>query len=156
MRLLLLLLSLLFGICVFGQDIKIGDVSNKIILGDLANNRDLAFGVKNILEEVIQDAGYDLNPNSSLELSVEIMYFDVQQNNVQIAVYQKNIDIYRIVARGILYKDGKKKRITSAVGQAKSITTATLVVDEGGQFSQANVSSAMKKLCEQLIRKLKL
>ena len=53
-------------------------------------------------------------------------------------------------------KNGKKKKIVVAKGTAKSISTATLLVDEGGKFSQANVSTAIKKLCEQLIDKLKI
>jgi len=156
MRLLLILLSLLFGLCVFGQEVKIGDVTNKIILGDLANNRDLAFGVKNVLEEVVQDAGYDLNPNSPLEITVDILFFGIKKNNMQVAIYSKNTDIYTVIARATLYKSKKKKKIVLARGQAKSISTATLVVDEGGEFSQANVSTAIKKLCVQLITKLKI
>ena len=50
----------------------------------------------------------------------------------------------------------EKKKIVNAKGQAKSISTATLVIDEGGKFSQANVSTAMKKLCDQLVSKLKI
>tara|TARA_B100000497_G_scaffold115714_1_gene139480 strand:+ start:127 stop:597 length:471 start_codon:yes stop_codon:yes gene_type:complete len=156
MRLLLFLLSFLFGLTVTAQEIKIGSIDNKIILGDLAGNRDLAFGVQNVLEEVVQDAGYDLNPNSSLEITVDILFFDVKKNNVQLAVYSKNTDIYTIIARASLYKNGKKKKQVTAKGQAKSISSATLVVDEGGKFSQANVSTAIKKLCEQLITKLKI
>ena len=156
MKLLLFLLSFLFGFSVTAQEIKIGNINNKIILGDLAGNRDLAFGVQNVLEEVVQDAGYDLNPNSSLEISVDILFFDVKKNNVQLAVYSKNTDIYTIIARASLYENGKKKKQVTAKGQAKSISSATLVVDEGGKFSQANVSTAIKKLCEQLITKLKL
>ena len=156
MKLLLFLLSFLFGFSVTAQEVKIGSIDNKIILGDLAGNRDLAFGVQNVLEEVVQDAGYDLNPNSSLEISVDILFFDVKKNNVQLAVYSKNTDIYTIVARASLYKNGKKKKQVTAKGQAKSISSATLVVDEGGKFSQANVSTAIKKLCEQLITKLKI
>ena len=156
MRLLIFLLCLLFGLCVFGQEVKIGDVKNEIILGDLAGNRDLAFGVKNVLEEVVQDAGYDLNPNSPFEITVDILFFDVKKNNVQLAVYSKNVEIYALVARATLYKNGKKKKSVTAKGTAKSISTATLVVDQGGKFSQANVSTAIKKLCEQLITKLKL
>mgnify|MGYP004010411757 FL=1 len=133
-----------------------GKVTNQIVLGDFAGNRDLAFGVQNILEEVIQDAGYDLNPNSSLEITVDILFFDVKKNNIQLAVYSKNTDIYTIIARATLFKNGKKKKIVNAKGQAKSISTATLVVDEGGKFSQANVSTAMKKLCDQLVSKLKI
>ena len=131
-------------------------MENKIILGQLAGNRDLSFGVQNVLEEVVQDAGYDLNPNSSLEITVDLLFFDVKKSNVQIAVYSKNTDVYTIIARATLIKNGKKKKQVTAKGQAKSISTATIVVDEGGQFSQANVSSAIKKLCEQLITKLKI
>ena len=156
MKLLLFLLSFLFSFSLTAQEIKIGSIDNKIILGDLAGNRDLSFGVQNVLEEVVQDAGYDLNPNSSLEITVDILFFDVKKNNVQLAVYSKNTDIYTIVARATLLKNGKKKKQVTAKGQAKSISSATLVVDEGGQFSQANVSTAIKKLCEQLITKLKI
>ena len=156
MKLLLFLLSFLLCFTVVGQEVKIGAVENKIQLGDLAGNRDLAFGVENVLEEVVQDAGYDLNPNSSLEITVDILFFDVKKNNVQLAVYTKNTDIYTIIARATLRKDGKKKKIVTSKGQAKSISTATLVIDEGGKFSQANVSTAIKKLCEQLVTKLKI
>jgi len=156
MKLLLFLLSFLFGISVMAQEVQIGDVTNKIKLGELAGNRDLAFGVKNILEEVVQDAGYDLNPNSPLTITVDILFFDVKKNNVQLAIYSKNTDIYSIIARATLIEKEKKKKSVTAKGQAKSISTATLVVDQGGKFSQANVSTAMKKLCEQLINKLKL
>lgn len=156
MKLLLFLLSFLFSFSIVAQEVNIGTVDNKIVLGELAGNRDLAFGVRNVLEEVVQDAGYDLNPNSSLEITVDLLFFDVKKNNIQLAVYSKNTDIYTIIARASLYKNGKKKKIVNAKGQAKSISTATLVVDEGGKFSQTNVSTAIKKLCEQLITKLKI
>ena len=149
-------LTCLVGFLANSQEINIGKVENKIILGNLAGNRDLAFGVKNILEEVLQDVGYDLNPSSIQELTVDILFFDVQKNNVQLAIYGKQIEVYQIIARGTLYKNGKKKKTVSAKGTAKSISTSTLIIDEGGKFSQANVSTAMKKLCEQLITKLKL
>ena len=156
MRLLLFLLSCLFTNIIIGQEIKIGKVENKIEIGDLAGNRDLAFGVTNVLEEVIQDAGYDLNPNSNLEITVDILFFDVKKSNLQIAVYSKKTDTYMLAAKATLYKDGKKKKKVTATGEAKSISTATLLVDEGGQFSQQNVSTAIKKVVEQLINKLKL
>lgn len=156
MRLLLFLLSLLFSFTLVAQELRIGDISNRIELGELAGNRDLAFGVKNVLEEVIQDYGYDLNPNSSNILNIELLYFDVQKNNVQLAAFAKNIELYQIIARGTYIKEGKKPKRAVAKGTAKSISTATLVIDQGGKFSQANVSTAIKKLCEDLIRKLKL
>ncbi len=148
--------SLLLSLTLVAQEVKIGDVENKILLGNLAGNRDLAFGVQNVLEEVIQDAGYDLNPKSSTEISVDLLFFDVKKSNVQLAVYSKNTDVYTIIARATLFKKGKKKKQVTAKGQAKSVSTATLVVDKGGKFSQANVSTAIKKLCEQLVTKLKI
>ena len=156
MRLLLFLLSFLFTNLIIGQEIKIGAVENKIEIGDLAGNRDLAFGVTNVLEEVIQDAGYFLNPNSNLEITVDILFFDVKKSNLQIAVYSKKTDTYMIAARATLYKDGKKKKKVTATGEAKSISTATLLVDEGGKFSQASVSTAIKKVVEELVEKLKI
>ena len=156
MKLLLFLLSFLFGISVVAQEVQIGDVTNKIVIGDLAGNRNFAFGVKNVLEEVVQDAGYDLNPNSTTIITVDLLFFDIKKTNVQLAVYQKNTDTYKIIARASLYKDGKKKKIATVQGEAKYISTATLIIDEGGKFSQANVSTAIKKLCEDLIDKLKL
>ena len=156
MRLLLFLLSFLFGFSVVAQEVKIGNVENKIALGDLAGNRDLAFGVRNLLEEIVQDAGYDLNPNSTTELNVDLLFFDVKKTNIQLAVYGKNTDSYQIIAQAYIVKDGKKKKPVTAKGEAKSISTATLIIDKGGKFSQANVSTALKKVCEELVSKLKI
>tara|TARA_B100000700_G_C14658007_1_gene675053 strand:- start:176 stop:649 length:474 start_codon:yes stop_codon:yes gene_type:complete len=142
---------------IVGQNsISIEPVTNDIVIGDLAGNRDLAFGVQNILEEVVQDKDYDLNPNAELKLKVSLLFFDIKKTNLQIAVYSKNTDIYQISARATLYKGKKKKKSVTATGEASEVSTATLLIDEGGQFSQANVSTALKKVVEQLINKLKL
>ena len=114
MKLLLFLLSFLLSYSVLGQELKIGTVENKIQLGTLVGNRDLAFGVTNVLEEVVQDMGYDLNPNSEIELTVDILFFDVKKSSLQIGVYNKNTDLYQIIARGTLRKNGKKKKIVVA------------------------------------------
>lgn len=156
MKLLLFLLSFLFGFSVVAQEVQIGTVENKMVIGDLAGNRNFAFGVKNVLEEVVQDAGYDLNPNSTTIINVELLFFDVKKTSVQIGIYGKNTDTYMLAAQAYIVKDGKKKKPVKATGEAKSISTATLIIDEGGKFSQANVSTAIKKLCEDLIDKLKL
>ena len=47
----------------YSQDlIKVGEVTNEIRLGPFAGNRDMAVGVKNILEELLMDLDYDLSP----------------------------------------------------------------------------------------------
>lgn len=150
------ILCSLIGLMANSQEINIGEVTNEIIMGPQMGNRDLAFGVKNILEEVVQDYGYDLNPNAELEIQVQILFFDVDKTNMQIGVFGKQTDVTKIVARGVLLKNGKKKKMILGKGTAKAISTSTIVIDEGGKFSQANVSTAMKKLCEQLIKKLKI
>ena len=156
MKLLLFCLSFLLSFICVAQEVKIGKVENKIVIGNLAGNRDLTFGVQNVLEEVLQDYGYDLNPNSTNEITVDILFFDVQKNNLQLGVYGKNVDVYMIAAQATLYRDGKKKKSVTAKGTAKSISTATLIIDEGGKFSQANVSTALKKVCEDVLTKFEL
>lgn len=157
MKLFLYALVALFSFQMYAQDYySIADVQNNIALGPLAGNRDIAFGVKNILEEVIQDKGFDLGPNSSHQIQVSLLYFDVKKTNMQFAVYAKNSDVTEIIAQAQLVVNGKGKKKVTAKGTAKSISTATLIIDKGGKFSQANVSTALKKVCEELIDKLKL
>lgn len=138
------------------QTIKIREVNNKIELGPFAGSRDLAFGVQTILEEVVQDKGYNLSYNSELEIQVELLFFDVRQTSVQISIFGKQTDVYQIIARGVLLKNGKKKKLALARGEAKQISTSTIILDEGGKFSQTNVSTALKKVCIELIDKLKI
>ena len=94
-------------------------------------------------------------PRSKTAANAQIS-FDVQKTNVQIAIYSKNTDEYQIIARANLFKNGKKKKQVTAKGTAREISTATLLIDEGGKFSQANVSTALKKVCIKLIDKLKI
>lgn len=151
-----LLILLLIGSFSYSQGLTIGSIKNNIEIGPLANNRDLAFGLKNILEEVVQEKGYDLVPDSDKILSVEILYFDVKSTSMQLAVYNNTVEVTEIITRAVL--SNKEKEIKSVVvrGQAKSISASTLIIDSGGKFSQANVSSALKKVCEQIVDKLKL
>jgi len=157
MKLLYLFCALLLSMNLYGQEtVHIEGVENKIILGPLAQNRDLAFGVKNILEETIQEKGFDLDEASARSIKVEILYFDVLKNNMQLGGFSKNLSITVVVAKAYLIENGKVIKTTEAKGEAKDISTATLIIDQGGQFSQAGVSTALKKVCEQLIDKLLL
>jgi len=157
MRLFFVLVLSLISLCSFGQEsIKIDNVKNNIVMGPQAGNRDLAFGVQNILEEVIQEKGYNLDPNSTNILKVELLYFDVKSTNIQLAVYGNTVEVTEIIAAAKITINGKDSKTVVVKGQAKSISSSTLIIDEGGKFSQANVSSALKKVCEQIIEKLKL
>jgi uncharacterized lipoprotein YajG len=140
----------------FSQEVKVGPINNKIEIGPLSGNRDLAFGVKNILEEVLQEKGYDLLPTSKNVLDIDILYFDVKSTNMQLALYSNNESVTEIIAKGKLIVDGKEVKSVVSKGQAKEVSTSTLIIDKGGKFSQTNVSSALKKVCEQIIDKLKI
>lgn len=154
---LVYLIALFIGITGYSQEtIHIQEVTNNIVMGPYAGNRDLAFGVKNILEEVIQDRDYYLDDNAPKSIKVELLYFDVKKNSMQLAAYGRKADITQIIAGARLIIDGEIVKEVTAKGTSKSISTATLIIDDGGKFSQAGVSTALKKVCEQLINKLKL
>lgn len=150
------ILFLLVSTAAFAQDITIGSIKNNIEMGPLAGNRDLAFGVKNILEEVLQEKNLDLVPNSKRVLELEMLYFDVKTTTMQLAIYGSTEEVTQIIAQAKLITDSKASKPIVIKGEAKSISASTLVIDKGGKFSQTNVSSALKKVCEQLIDKLKL
>ena len=150
------LFILLFCSTIYSQEINIASIQNNIQIGALANNRELVFGVKNILEEAVQQKGYEINPKAEKSIEVEILYFDVKTNSMQLAIYSKNEEITEIIMQGKLFSQGKEIKKAVAKGQATSISASTLIIDKGGKFSQTNVSTALKKVCEQLIEKLKL
>ena len=73
-----------------------------------------------------------------------------------LGVYSKKADVTQIVARASITKNGKVAKEVIAKGTSKSITTSTLIISNDGEFSQAGVSTAIKKLCADIISKLKL
>lgn len=157
MKILFVFLALVMGLESYAQkEIAIGEVSNKIVLGPFAGNRNLSFGVKSILEEVIQDEGHYLSPNSNLTVEVDLLYFDVKKTAVQVGVYNRTTDQTEIIAKAFLKADGNIVKKVTAKGTAKSSSVATLIIDEGGTFSQTDVSTSLKKVCEELIKKLKI
>lgn len=142
--------SLLFTFLVNAQEINT-EVNNKIIYGDLAGNRDISFGVKNILDELVQDKGYDLYENANVTLSVDLIYFDVVRKSSTVGFATKTNNQVEIIAEAVF--NGKKIKVKST---ADNIITSTIVLNNGGTFNQQSVSAALKKLCEQIIHKLKL
>lgn len=155
MKFLLISFLLIFNSTLYAQTaVKVEDVENKILMGPHAGSRDLSFGVKNILEEVIQDKGFDLAPNATITLQVELLYFDVKKVTTQIAVYGKTSDITEIIAKGTLYENGKKKKSVIIKEQAKTLVTSVVILDKGGKISDSDISAALKKTCEGIINQL--
>ena len=129
-------------------------VTNEVKIGKLAGNRNLAFGVKNTLEEFLQEKGYDLTPDAPYKLKVQIIYLDVLTTKKNISVFHKNEEEVVIRMKGTLYKDGKKEKEIMVEESSSEISMSTLIVDEGGKFNQTSLSNALKKSADKLIIKL--
>ena len=136
------------------EHIWVEGVENQVKIGKLAGNRNLAFGVKNILEEYLQEAGYDLSQNSQYRLKVNIVYLDVLTTKTNISVFHKGEEEVVVRLQGILYKEGKKVKEVVVEESSSEISMSTLIVDEGGKFNQTSLSNALKKASDSLIKKL--
>jgi len=134
--------------------IWVESVENQVKIGKLAGNRNLAFGVKNILEEYVQEKGYDLSQSAPYKLKVNIVYLDVLTTKTNISVFHKGEEEVVVRLQGILYKDGKKEKEVVVEESSSEISMSTLIVDEGGQFNQTSLSNALKKASDKLITKL--
>jgi hypothetical protein len=134
--------------------IWVESVTNNVKIGKLAGNRNLEFGVKNMLEEYLQDKNYDLTPSATNKLKIEIVYLDVLTTKKNVSVFHKNEEEVVIRMKGILYKDGKKDKEIVVEESSSEISMSTLIVDEGGQFNQTSLSNALKKSCDKLVTKL--
>jgi hypothetical protein len=124
-------------------------------MGSLAGNRNLEFGVKNILEEfMVEEKDLILNPYATKTVEVEILYLDVLKTQSNLSVFHKNSDAVVIRMRGKLLDKGKVVKTVIVEESAEEVSMSTLLIDEGGKFNQQNLSSAIKKSCNSLINKL--
>jgi hypothetical protein len=129
-------------------------VTNEVKIGKLAGNRNLAFGVKNVLEELLQEKGYDLSESSPYKIKVQIVYLDVLTTKKNISVFHSGVEEVVIRLKGTLTKDGKKEKELVVEESSSEVSMSTLIVDEGGSFNQTSLSNALKKASEKLINKL--
>jgi hypothetical protein len=131
--------------------IFVESVENQVKIGKLAGNRNLAFGVKNILEEFLQEKGYGLSESAKYRLKVEIVYLDVLTTKTNISVFHKNEDEVVVRLKANLFKEGKKGKDIVVEAGSSEVSMSTLIVDEGGKFNQQSLSNAIKKACESLV-----
>jgi hypothetical protein len=134
--------------------IKVGEVKNEIRVGPFANNPHMAYGVKNILEDLLFDYGYDLSPNADIQINVNLVFFDIKNIGKNIGFYHNKVSQTEIIAQGELYIKGKRKGKTTATGTSKEISTSTLVVASDGTFNQQTASNALKKVLVQIVEEL--
>ena len=136
------------------KEIYVSSVNNYVKVGKLAGNRNLEFGVKNILEEYLQEKKYDLTPLATSKLDVDIVYLDVLTTKSNMSVFHKNDNEVVVRLRGTLYKEGTKVKEVIVEESSSEISMSTLIVDQGGKFNQTSLSNALKKSCDKLITKL--
>ena len=162
-RIILTILTLLLSLSLVSLEINappqekvidIEKITNSIKIGKLAGNRNLAFGVRNVLEDYLFEVGYDLNPNASLKLQVELVFLDVLKTKRNFSVLHRNNEAVVIRLKGTLLKDGKKIKEVTAEESSSEISISTVIIDNGGQFNQTSLSNAIKKACETLILEL--
>jgi hypothetical protein len=136
------------------KEIWVESVSNKIQIGNLAGNRNLEFGVKNVVEEFLQEKDFELNPDSRDKVVIDIVYLDVLKTKSNLSVFHKDKESVVIRLKGILKHEGKKIKEVVVEEESSEISMSTLAVDNGGNFNQQSLSNALKKSSDKLITKL--
>ena len=141
------------------KSVYISGVENKIKIGKLTNNRNLAFGCKNIFEEILQDKEFNIvedKASADFIFNAEILYFDVNRTKRNVSVFHSDVEETLVIIKGTLTdKDGKKVKDAVAEESSSEISTSTLITDEGNdKINQQALSSAIKKTCESLINKI--
>lgn len=136
------------------ERINVAEVNNLIQIGDLAGNRNLEFGVRNVLEEYLLEADFDLFPDAEKQLYVDIVFLDVLTTSRNISVFSKRSEAVVIRLRGVLKENDKKVKEVVAEESSAEISMTTLVIDQGGNFNQTSLSNALKKACEKLVKEL--
>jgi uncharacterized lipoprotein YajG len=156
--LLLLLLSPLF---VLSQDtnskVSVNTVKNSVSMGPMTGNANLTMGVKNIIQEVLQDKGYSLvnKEEADLFVEVEIVYMDQQKTATNVSIFHKdeNTVVIRMLGK-LINKSGKVVKKELVTDESSEISTSTLLISENGEFNSTVMRNALKKTCVQVVNKL--
>ena len=136
------------------KEIAIGEVTNEIRMGKFAGNRNLAMGLKNILEELILELDYELYDGASQKINVRLVFFDIKNMGMSVAVFRKGVALTQIAAIGELIEDGKVVKVSKQAGTSKQISQSTLIIAADGRFNQQTASIALKRVCEKIIKDL--
>lgn len=154
----LIMVAILLGISVQAQTkASIGTVTNNIKAGPLTGNKNLAFGVKNVIQEALQDKGFSIVDRFDADyvVDVEISFFDVEQTKQGVSVFHEDKNEVVIRMRGILSDGfGKVLKTITTEDRSSEISTSTLLINEGGQFNSTVQRNAVKKACVSVVSKL--
>ena len=156
-----LLLLLLCPLFVLSQEAKskvsVNTVKNSVRMGPMTGNLNLTMGVKNIIQEVLQDKGYSLvnKDEADLFVDVEIVYMDQQKTATNISIFHKdeNTVVIRMLGK-LINKSGKVVKKELVTDESSEISTSTLLISENGEFNSTVMRNAIKKTCVQVVNKL--
>jgi hypothetical protein len=149
--------------CILGslfqetKKVYIGEIQNNVISGPLVNNSQLSLGVKSILEESLQDKGYDIvekELDADYVVEVSIDYFDYRQSKVNFAFVHKDENTLLISMRGQLYQNGNTIKDVNVTEQSTELISSTGLLSTDGTFSSTMVRNTVKKSCISVITKL--
>lgn len=157
MRYVLALLLIMLSVSAKSQtSLHLDSVENKVKIGPMAGNRNIAFGVRNILEEYLQEKEIDISPKAEQSLKVEIIFLDVLTTQSNLSVFHKSEAQVIVRLRGSIINRTNNRLIKSTIAEqsASEISMSTLVVDTGGKLNQQNLSIAIKKSCDKLVTSL--
>ncbi len=152
-----LLMSFVGNSQVVPTKLCINSVNNLIKVGPLTNNQKLQFGVKNVLEEALQDKGYSIVSDSwdaDLVLDVDIIYFDVEKSKSNMSVFHKDENAVVIRMRGQVTKEGKVIKDALVEDSSSEIVASTGLVASDGKFNSTVSRNAIKKTCVLVVSKL--
>jgi uncharacterized lipoprotein YajG len=154
----LIMVMTLIGVSSMAQNkAALGTIINNIKAGPLTGNKNLAFGVKNVLQEALQDKGFALVDRFDADyvIDVEISFFDVEQTKQGVSVFHEDKNEVVIRMKGTLSDGfGKVLKNISTEDRSSEISTSTLLINEGGQFNSAVQRNAIKKACVSVVTKL--
>lgn len=154
----LIMVTILIGVSSVAQNkAALGTIVNNIKAGPLTGNKNLAFGVKNVLQEALQDKGFALVDRFDADyvIDVEISFFDVEQTKQGVSVFHEDKNEVVIRMKGTLSDGfGKVLKNISTEDRSSEISTSTLLINEGGQFNSAVQRNAIKKACVLVVTKL--
>lgn len=156
-KILLVIFFALSTTALYSQDsklIKVSEVTNEIKIGNLAGNRNLAFGVKNIIEESLMELDYSISEKANLQIKIKLLFFDVTNVGTNISVFHKGVATTQIIASAELWDGTKRIKKTVQKGESEEVSTSTLLIGEDGKFNQQTASNAIKKVCENIIKDL--
>jgi len=145
-----IILLLLFPILSYSQCVKIDTVYSTAKLRELGN-RDIRFGVKQIVEEELSNK-YCLS-DAGVPISVEIFYFGIPKTTVRIVGIEQTNQITQVGVR--LKYNGKK---IEGYGESETEVRAIMIelVDGKVPFSKMTVSSALKRAIHEAVTNMNL